>query len=34
MYDEWFVERLELTVEPRMGYWEFTTWDDDAEQTG
>ena len=33
-YDEWFVERLKLTVEPKTGSWSFTTWVDDAEQTG
>jgi hypothetical protein len=34
MYDEWFVERLKLTVEPKTGTWSFTTWVDEAEQTG
>jgi hypothetical protein len=34
MYDEWFVERLKLTVEPKTGYWSFATWVDDSEQTG
>lgn len=31
MYDEWFVERLRLTVDPNVGSWVFTTWVDDAE---
>ncbi|KAL1582483.1 hypothetical protein WHR41_08812 [Cladosporium halotolerans] len=29
MYDEWFVERLRLTVSPSNGSWRFTTWVDD-----
>lgn len=31
MYDEWFVERLKLTVDPNVGSWNFTTWIDDEE---
>jgi hypothetical protein len=31
MYDEWFVERLKLTVDPNVGSWSFATWVDDEE---
>jgi hypothetical protein len=31
MYDEWFVERLKLTVDPNVGSWSFSTWVDDEE---
>jgi hypothetical protein len=31
MYDEWFVERLKLTVNPNVGSWNFSAWVDDEE---
>ena len=31
MYDEWFVERLKLTVDPNVGSWSFSTWVDEEE---
>ena len=34
MYDEWFVERLKLTVDPNVGSWSFSTWVDDEEAGG
>lgn len=30
MYQEWFVERLRLTVDPKAGTWRFSEWVDDA----
>jgi hypothetical protein len=29
MYDEWFVERLKLTVDPNVASWSFSTWVDE-----
>lgn len=26
MYDEWFVERLELSIDTRRGSWDFNPW--------
>jgi hypothetical protein len=31
MYDEWFVERLKLTIDPNVGSWGFSTWVDGEE---
>jgi hypothetical protein len=31
MYDEWFVERLKLTVDPNVGSWSFSDWVDEEE---
>lgn len=29
MYNEWYVERLRMTVGPKDGSWSFETWTDD-----